>query len=116
MEVENIQTEDRFMIYNVMGRSIMVETGLNKEFRFICPIEECGETIEIQGIIKMVSLEEYKRVLKETLKEHAEFEAIKTLNPTPLIFEGTVNGKKVKLPAESVQSLAKRFIDTFLNL
>ncbi len=42
MEPENIHKEDRFMIYNVMGKSIMVETGLNEKFRFICPIEECG--------------------------------------------------------------------------
>lgn len=116
MEPENIHKEDRFMIYNVMGRSIMVEASLNEEFKFICPIEECGERIEIQGVIKMVSLEEYKRVLKETLRDNKEFEVIRTLNPTPLIFEGKVNGNKVKLPAESVQSLAKRFVDTFLNL
>ncbi|ACS90479.1 MULTISPECIES: hypothetical protein [Thermococcus] len=116
MEPENIHREDRFMIYNVMGKSIMVETYLNEKFKFICPIEECGENIEIEGVIKIVSLEEYKQVLKETVKKNKEFEVIKTLNPTPLIFDGTVNGKRVKLPAESVQSLAKRFVDTFLNL
>jgi len=114
--MEDLENEDRFMIYNVDGKSIMVEAKLGEEFDFVCSKEECGERLELHGVIKIVPLQEYWEVLKKTVNENEEFQVIKTLNPIPLIFEGTVNGKKVKLPAETLQSLARRFVRNFLDL
>ncbi|WP_087037451.1 hypothetical protein [Thermococcus litoralis] len=114
--MENLENEDRFMIYNVAGKSIMVEAKLGEEFDFICSEKECGERLELHGVIKVVPPQEYRKVLKATLNENEEFQVIETLNPIPLIFEGTVNGEKVKLPAETVQNLAKRFVRNFLDL
>lgn len=114
--MENLENEDRFMIYNVAGKSIMVEARLGKEFHFICSKKECGERLELHGVIKVVTPQEYRKVLKATLNENEEFQVIETLNPIPLIFEGTVNGEKVKLPAETVQNLARRFVRNFLDL
>jgi hypothetical protein len=114
--MENLENEDRFMIHNVAGKSIMVEARLGKEFHFICSENECGEKLELHGVIKIVNPQEYRKVLKETLNENEEFRVIETLNPAPLIFEGTVNGKEVKLPAETLESLAKRFARNFLDL
>jgi len=114
--MENLENEDRFMIYNVAGKSIMVEAKLGEEFDFICNEKECGERLELHGVIKVVPPQEYRKVLKATLNENEEFQVIETLNPIPLIFEGTVNGEKVKLPAETVQNLARRFVRNFLDL
>ncbi|MCD6189129.1 MAG: hypothetical protein J7J97_02890 [Thermococcus sp.] len=114
--MENLENEDRFMIYNVAGKSIMVETKLGEEFDFVCSERECGERLELHGVIKIVTPREYREVLKETLNENEEFQVIETLNPIPLIFEGTVNGERVKLPAETLQNLARRFVRNFLDL
>ncbi|USS41449.1 hypothetical protein NF865_04520 [Thermococcus aggregans] len=116
LQMENLENEDRFMIYNVDGKSIMVKARLSEEFDFVCSEEECGKRLELHGVIKIVPLQEYWKVLKETVNENEEFHVIETLNPIPLIFEGTVNGKRVKLPVETLQSLARRFVRNFLDL
>ncbi len=96
-----------FIIYNVQGISILVDAEVGLPFKFYCPAEECGEEIRVQGVIIKASADEFKKVLNETTEDTA-FSELKITSP--FIFKGKVNGKEVKLPAESIEHFTKRFM------
>lgn len=98
-----------FIIYNVLGMSIPVDAREGAPFNFHCSEEECGKEIVLQGVIKRVSGEEFRRVLKATIEESRVFAGLEEIHGS-FIFEGRVNGENVKLPAESMEEFTKRFM------
>lgn len=106
----------KVLIYNVDGLTLLVEVEPGLPFTFHCSSEECGKEIIIEGIVRTVDELEFNRVLENTISENPDFERIKEITARNLIFEGRVNGKRVKLPVESMDNFAKRFMDEVLVL
>jgi len=106
----------KVFIYNVDGLSIPVEVELGLPFTFHCSEEECGKEITIEGVVKVVDEEEFTEILEKTIAENSDFKRIREITARTLIFEGRVNGKDVRLPAESFEDFAKRFLDEVLVL
>ncbi|MBO8173628.1 MAG: hypothetical protein H0Z18_00055 [Thermococcus sp.] len=107
----------RFLVYNAEGKSLVVDANIGENFSFYCSKEECGTEIIIEGIIRHSSFEEFIKVRNNVIDQNYEFKVLRNVLPKePMIFEGTVNGKKVKLPVEKLDEVAKRFIDKYLNL
>ena len=106
----------KVFIYNVDGLTIPVEVELGLPFKFHCTEEECGKEIFIEGVVKLVSEEEFTKALEDTIAENSDFKRIREITARMLVFEGKVNGKEVKLPAESFDDFAKRFLDEVLVL
>ncbi|AIF69230.1 hypothetical protein PAP_04070 [Palaeococcus pacificus DY20341] len=111
-ELRELEKIDRFMIYNVNGMSIMVKALLNHHFTFFCSEEECKKEIHLSGVIKVVSFREYIVTKALAFGALSEFEAFleESKEDKPLIFEGYLNGKRVKLPAESMKDFSTRFL------
>ncbi len=106
----------RFLIYNAEGRTLVIDANIGERFSFYCPKEECETEIVIEGVIRHATFDEFVRVRDRTIGQNKEFKVLKDVFPKELvIFEGTVNGKKVKLPVEKLDEAAKRFIDKYLN-
>ncbi|NJE07358.1 hypothetical protein E3E31_02195 [Thermococcus sp. M39] len=107
----------RFLVYNAEGKSLVVDANIGERFSFYCSEEECGTEIIIEGIIRHATFEEFIKVRNNVIEQNEEFKVLGNVIPKePMIFEGTVNGKKVELPAEKLDEVAKRFIDRYLNL
>ncbi|NJE00035.1 hypothetical protein E3E26_09640 [Thermococcus sp. LS1] len=106
----------KVLIYNVDGLTIPVEVEPGLPFTFHCSIEECEKEIVIEGVVKTVNEDEFSKVLESTIAENSDFERIREITARSLIFEGTVNGKEVRLPVESLDDFAKRFMDEVLVL
>ncbi|RLF78055.1 hypothetical protein DRN43_05530 [Thermococci archaeon] len=99
-----------FMIYGVKGKSIVVDTEIGMPFSFFCSEEECGVEIHMEGVIKRVKFDEYIAVRNSVISANEDFKVLKELIGEPLIFEGKVNGEKVKLPVEGVREFSERFL------
>lgn len=110
-ELDELQFMDRFMIYGVCGRSIMVEAKAEEPFEFHCSEEDCGEEITLRGTIRVVEFSEYIVVKAMVMGEvHRFLEFVEESSADkPLIFEGDLNGKRVKLPAETMRDFSRRF-------
>lgn len=106
----------KVFIYNVDGLSIPVEVEIGLPFKFHCSADECGKEVLIEGVVRTVDEKEFTKVLENTISENAEFEKIREITSRTLIFEGKVNGREVRLPAESFEDFAKRFLDEVLVL
>ncbi|NJE05990.1 hypothetical protein E3E36_07510 [Thermococcus sp. M36] len=106
----------KVFIYNVDGLTVPVEAEPGLRFRFQCSSEECGKEILIEGVIMQVDEEEFTEVLERTIEENRDFKKIREITSRRLVFEGKVNGKHVKLPAESFEDFAKRFLNEVLVL
>ncbi|ASI98120.1 hypothetical protein [Thermococcus celer] len=106
----------KVFIYNVDGLTVPVEVEPGLPFKFVCSEEECGREVVVEGIVRPASEEEFTRILEDTVAENPDFEKIREITARTLIFEGKVNGKEVKLPAESFNDFAKRFLDGVLVL
>ncbi|GAB6102705.1 hypothetical protein JCM16138_19280 [Thermococcus atlanticus] len=98
-----------FIIYNVLGMSIPVDAEEGTLFTLHCPEEECGKEIMLRGTIKRVSGEEFRRVLKAAIEGNSVFAGLEDIHGS-FIFEGSVNGENVKLPAESMEEFTERFM------
>ena len=98
-----------FVIYNVLGMSIPVDAEEGVSFDFYCSEEECGREIFLHGVIRAADVEEFRRVLEAVIRENSAFSKLEEIRGS-FIFEGRVNGKNVKLPAESMEELTKRFM------
>lgn len=108
---------ERFLIYNAEGKSLVVDAEIGKPFYFCCPEEECGLMIILEGVIRYASFKEFTKVRDETVMQNKEFKVLERIIPKqPIIFEGSVNGRQVKLPVERLEDVAERFIDMYLNL
>ena len=106
----------KVFIYNVDGLTIPVEVELGLPFKFRCTEEECGREIVIEGIVRLASEEEFTRTIEDTIAENSDFKKIREITAKMLIFEGKVNGREVRLPVESFDDFAKRFLDEVLVL
>jgi len=106
----------KFLIYNAAGLTLPVEAEIGREFRFRCRVEECGKEVELEGRIIGVDEEEFNRVLGEVLQKNPSFSRIQEITSRKLVFEGKVNGETVKLPVESFDDFAERFMDEVLVL
>lgn len=111
-ELDELQFMDRFMVYGVHGKSVMVETKAEEPFEFHCSGKDCGEEIVLRGTIRVVEFSEYVVVKAISMGEIHRFAELveESLPDKPLIFEGELNGKKVKLPAETMRDFSRRFL------
>ncbi|ALM74289.1 hypothetical protein TBCH5v1_0313 [Thermococcus barophilus] len=106
----------RFLVYNAEGRSLVIDANIGERFSFYCPKEECETEIVIEGVIRHATFDEFVRVRDHIIEQNKEFKVLRDVLPKePVIFEGTVNGKKVKLPVEKLDEAAKRFINKYLT-
>lgn len=106
----------KFMIYNADGLTIPVEADLGVPFYFDCSEEECGKRVVIEGVIKVVSLQEFDLAVERTIKEDSSFRPIENIEVRKYVFEGKVNGKEVELPVESLEDFARRFVESLDTL
>ena len=111
-ELDSLKNMDRFMLYNVMGKTIVVNTKIDKPFTFHCSAENCGIDIKLEGTIKVTDFKDYIVTKAIALSKIESFKELlkSSLDDKPLVFEGYVNGKKVKLPAESTEDFSRRFL------
>ncbi len=106
----------KVFIYNADGLTIPVEVELGLPFQFVCSEEECGRKVVIEGVVRLASEDEFTEILESTIAENSDFKKIREITARMLVFEGKVNGKEVKLPVESFDDFAKRFLDEVLVL
>ncbi|MDI3474951.1 MAG: hypothetical protein PWQ79_781 [Thermococcaceae archaeon] len=106
----------KFLIYNAEGLTLPVEAEPGLPFNFECGEEECGKIVRISGVIIQVSEDRFTEVLSRTLEENPDFSRISEITARNYIFSGEVNGKKVELPAETLEDFAKRFMEEVLVL
>ncbi|NJE09692.1 hypothetical protein [Thermococcus sp. MAR1] len=106
----------KVFIYNADGLTIPVEVELGLPFKFVCSEEECGRKVVIEGVVRLANEEEFTEVLESTIAKNSDFKKIREITARMLVFEGRVNGKEVKLPVESFDDFAKRFLDEVLVL
>ena len=106
----------KFLVYNADGLTLPVTAEPGLPFKFECGEEECGKRIRMSGVIIRVSEDKFTEVLSKTIEENPDFTRIDEITARTYIFSGEVNGRKVELPAETLEDFAKRFMEEVLIL
>ena len=106
----------KFLVYNAAGLTVPVDAEPGRFFRFECGEEECGKRVSIEGVIFGVTEGEFNEVLEETIRSNPDFSGISRIVSKRYVFKGKVNGREVKLPVESMDDFARRFMDEVLVL